>query len=102
MDARHLTFSEEFDIVFSNATLHRLSDHRPVLEGIERCLVKGGRVVLQMGGKGNADQIFNVLGVMLDNPRWRNYFDNFSFTYGFFDTTEYTQLLVDAGLVPVG
>jgi trans-aconitate 2-methyltransferase len=101
MDARHLTFFEEFDIVFSNATLHWLSDHRPVLEGIERCLVKGGRVVIQMGGKGNADQIFNVLGVMLDDPRWRNYFYNFSFTYGFFDTTEYRQLLVDADLVPV-
>jgi trans-aconitate 2-methyltransferase len=101
MDARHLTFFEEFDIVFSNATLHWLSDHRPVLEGIERSLVKGGRVVLQMGGKGNADQVLNVLAVMLDNPRWRKYFDNFSFTYGFFCTTEYRQLLVDVRLVPV-
>jgi trans-aconitate 2-methyltransferase len=101
MDARHLTFFEEFDRVFSNATLHWLSDHRPVLEGIECCLVKGGRVVLQMGGKGNADQVLSVLGVMLDNRRWRKYFDNFSFTYGFFGTTEYRQLLVDVGLVPV-
>jgi len=101
MDAGHLTFIEEFDFVFSNATLHWLSDHRPVLEGIERCLVKGGRIVLQMGGKGNADQVLNVLGVMLDNPRWSNYFDNFSFTYGFFGITEYRQLLVDVGLVPV-
>jgi len=96
-----LRFLEEFDIVFSNATLHWLSDHPPVLEGIERCLVKGGRVVIQMGGKGNADKIFNVLGVVVDNSRWKNYFDNFSFTYGFFDTPEYRQLLVDVGLVPV-
>jgi trans-aconitate methyltransferase len=101
MDARYLTFFEEFDLVFSNASLHWLSDHRPVLAGIERCLVNGGRVVLQMGGKGNAEKIFNVLGVMLDNSRWRPYFDNFTFTYGFFDTTAYRQLLVDAGLVPV-
>ena len=101
MDAGHLTFFEEFDIVFSNATLHWLSDHRPVLEGIERCLVIGGKVVLQMGGKGNADQVFDVLGVIMDNPRWRNYFDNFSFTYGFFESTEYRQLLVEVGLVPV-
>jgi trans-aconitate methyltransferase len=101
MDARNLTFFKEFDIVFSNAMLHWLSDHQPVLEGIERCLVKGGRVVLQMGGKGNADQVLNVLGAMLENPRWRKYFYNFSFTYGFFGTTEYRQLLGDVGLVPV-
>ena len=40
-----------------------------------------------------------MLGVILDTPRWRKYFDNFSFTYGFFGITEYRQLLVDVGLV---
>ena len=97
MDARHLTFSEEFDIVFSNASLHWLSDHRPVLEGIERCLVHGGRVILQMGGKGNADKIFKVLGVMLDISRWRKYFDDFTFTYGFFDATSIPVIAGECG-----
>lgn len=34
MDARHLTFTEEFDVAFSNAALHWIAEHRPVLAGI--------------------------------------------------------------------
>ncbi len=36
MDARELSFSECFDIVFSNAALHWLKDHRPVVKGAYR------------------------------------------------------------------
>lgn len=101
MDACHLAFQEAYDVVFSNAALHWISDHRPVLAGIARSLVPGGRAVLQMGGKGNADQVFRVLEVMLENRRWKRYFEGFSFTFGFFETAEYRQWLADAGLEPV-
>ena len=101
MDARHLTFLEEFDVVFSNAALHWISDHRPVLAGIARSLVPGGRAVLQMGGKGNADQVFRVLEVLLEKRRWKRYFEGFSFAYGFFGTAEYRQWLEEAGLEPI-
>ncbi len=36
MDASALTFDAEFDIVFSNAALHWIIDHRAVLRGIAR------------------------------------------------------------------
>ncbi len=98
MDASHLTFSEEFDIVFSNAALHWISDHRPVLAGIARSLRPNGRVLIQMGGKGNADQVFGVLDILLGKQRWRRYFKGFSFTYGFFESTRYHQWLADVGL----
>jgi len=101
MDASHLTFSEEFDVVFSNAALHWITDHRPVLAGIARSLVPGGRAVLQMGGKGNADQVFCVLEVLLEKRCWRRNFDGFSFEYGFFGTEEYRQWLADVGLEPL-
>ena len=101
MDASHLTFREEFDVVFSNAALHWISDHKPVLAGIVCSLRPRGRVLIQMGGKGNADQIFCVLNVLLGNPRWGKYFEGFSYTYGFFGTEEYRQWLVDSGLEPV-
>ena len=57
MDARHLDFSEQFDIVFSNATLHWVIDHRPIVEGARRALRNGGRLLFQMGGRGNAQDI---------------------------------------------
>ena len=101
MDARALSFKEEFDVVFSNAALHWITDHKPVLAGIEQNLRPGGRLLIQMGGKGNADQVFEVLKVLLGNPRWSQFFEGFSFAYGFFGTAEYRQWLTDAGFEPV-
>ena len=101
MDASHLEFFQEFDVVFSNAALHWIPDHKPVLSGIARCLRPGGRLLVQMGGKSNAAQVFDVLTILLKRPRWAGYFDRFSFTYGFFGKEEYRQWLAEAGLKPV-
>jgi trans-aconitate 2-methyltransferase len=100
-DASHLEFFEEFDVVFSNAALHWISDHKPLLTGIAHTLCPGGRLLVQMGGKGNAAQVFDALAVLLENPCWAGYYDDFSFAYGFFGPEEYRQWLVDAGLEPV-
>jgi trans-aconitate 2-methyltransferase len=101
MDACHLDFIEEFDIVFSNAALHWIFDHQSLLTGIANGLRTGGRLLVQMGGKGNAATVFEALAVMLANSRWARYYDGFSFTYGFFGTDEYRQWLIIAGFEPV-
>jgi len=44
-DARNLNFKQQFEIVFSNATLHWVRNHVPVLEGIYQCLCPGGRML---------------------------------------------------------
>jgi SAM-dependent methyltransferase len=53
MDARALTFENEFDAVFSNAALHWVKDDpdAPVV-GAFRALVAGGRFVGELGGHG--------------------------------------------------
>jgi trans-aconitate methyltransferase len=57
LDARELDFNQEFDIAFSNAALHWIEDHPSVLHKIRGSLKAGGRVIAQMGGKGNASGI---------------------------------------------
>ena len=99
-DARELPFTEEFDVVFSNAALHWITDHKPVLAGIARSLCPDGRMLIQMGGKGNAAQAFEALDSLLKKPEWDQYFRSFSFTYGFFDPAEYRNWLTGAGLEP--
>ncbi|MCJ7622321.1 MAG: class I SAM-dependent methyltransferase [Anaerolineaceae bacterium] len=74
MDASKLPFEEEFDIVFSNAALHWVQDHRPVLKGIFNSLKNGGIALLQMGGKGNAEAVLSVLESLLNTKEWGEYF----------------------------
>lgn len=97
-DAKNLSFNGEFDVVFSNATLHWVIDHLPVLEGIKKSLKPSGKVLLQMGGRGNAVKILEVLETILKIGKWSRYFTNFLFPYGFYAPEEYKGWLEHAGL----
>lgn len=99
-DARRLDFESRFDVVFSNACLHWVYDHRPVLAGIHRSLRPGGRILLQMGGRGNAAEILALAEEARTLPRWREWFAGFDFRYGFHGSEEYTVWLAEAGLQP--
>jgi trans-aconitate 2-methyltransferase len=98
MDASELNFENRFDVVFSNAVLHWIVDHRPVLQGIARALKAGGRVLLQMGGHGNAARVLAAVDSVMHEDRWRSYFEDFHFRYGFYSPQEYRPWLAEAGL----
>jgi trans-aconitate 2-methyltransferase len=101
MDAGKLVFQEEFDRIFSNAALHWILDQKTVLQGVEKSLKGGGRVLFQMGGKGNAKEVLDVFDDLLSDEKWKGYFEGFSFPYAFLDAEQYRELLTWAGLVPI-
>jgi trans-aconitate methyltransferase len=98
MDACRLAYEDEFDVVFSNATLHWIVDHRPVLAGIARALVPGGRALLQMAGRGNASAVVAVLDELIAEADWHPYFEGFTFPYGFHAADEYRKWAEASGL----
>jgi trans-aconitate 2-methyltransferase len=100
-DAGQLPFQEKFDVAFSNAALHWIKDHRPVIAGIQRSLKPGGRILLQMGGKGNAASILSVFDEMMSENEWKQYFSDFTFSYGFYCPEEYAPWINEAGLLPM-
>jgi SAM-dependent methyltransferase len=57
MDARQISFPEQFDAVFSNATLHWINEPAQVIAGIAKTLRPGGRFVAEFGGKGNVGEL---------------------------------------------
>ncbi len=95
MDARDIDFISEFDVVFSNSTLHWVIDHLPILRGIKRSLKPGGRVLLQMAGKGNAAQILEALETVVNSMEWHGYFTDFVFPWAFYEEDEYNVWLKD-------
>ncbi len=98
MDARSLSFEAGFDVAFSNAALHWIKDHGGLLRGVARSLRRGGRLLFQMGGRGNGEEVFSEAGGMIREDRWRSYFQGFEFPWGFYGPEEYVRWLAEAGL----
>jgi trans-aconitate methyltransferase len=65
MDAHHLTFTSEFDAVFSNAALHWMKQPKSVIAGVKRALKPNGRFVAEFGGHGNIQSILDALQIAL-------------------------------------
>jgi len=62
VDGQQLDFIDEFDRVFSNATLHWLSeDPVAVINGVHRALRSGGQFIAEFGGEGNVETIVRAL-----------------------------------------
>ncbi len=99
MDARKLTFRAEFDRAFSNAALHWVVDQKAVLDGVQRSLKSGGRLLFQMAGKGNAKDVFSIIKKLVAVEPWKGFFSKMTFPYGFYDPKEYRAFLKQAGLV---
>ena len=99
-DASNLPYENEFDFIFSNACLHWIRDHGPVLKGIDKALRPGGRILLSMGGKGNIATVEPTVRSVMECPEWREFFVNFEPTYGFHGPEEYEPWLDATHLRP--
>ncbi|BDH60981.1 SAM-dependent methyltransferase [Lysinibacillus sp. PLM2] len=78
-DATNLKYMNEFDAVFSNATLHWVKPPLDALHCIYQSLKVGGRFVAEFGGKGNVQTIINEIinqikdegvGISNENNPW--------------------------------
>ncbi|OGP52632.1 MAG: SAM-dependent methyltransferase [Deltaproteobacteria bacterium RBG_13_52_11] len=97
MDATRIRLSQQFDVAFSSATLHWVEDHIAVLRGVRVCLKSGGKILLQMGGRGNAHEVFRSVQEVIRRLQWQGYFDDFSQPYHFYGPEEYEAWLSQSG-----
>jgi SAM-dependent methyltransferase len=90
-----LTFENEFDAVFSNATLHWLPRADDVAIGVARALRAGGRFVAELGGAHNVRTVREALQAELAQLGLEGY----ATPAWFFPTVpEYARILERAGL----
>jgi trans-aconitate methyltransferase len=91
-DAAAMEFAAEFDAIFSNAALHWMLNPAAVANAMFRALKPGGRLVAEMGGKGNIGHIEEALDTVLSRwgqaPPSKNYFPSVG---------QYSALLEGAG-----
>jgi trans-aconitate methyltransferase len=94
-DAAAMEFPHEFDAVFSNAALHWMLDAHGVVKAIAKALRIGGRLMAEMGGKGNIRNIERAMQAVL--PRY--YSDAIPARRTYFPALgEYASLLEANGL----
>ncbi len=65
-DAADFRFAEPFDAIFSNAALHWVANAEQAMHCMARALKPGGRLVVELGGKGNIATITNALTAAID------------------------------------
>jgi trans-aconitate methyltransferase len=94
-DATRLSYEKPFDAVFSNATLHWITDAEKAVQRIHSCLKPGGRFVFEMGGKHNVAHIRNALKRAAKDERGA---DHVSDDFWFFPSmAEYCAILEQHG-----
>lgn len=60
-DARQLPFEKSFDAIFSNAVLHWIPEKEKAISSMYHSLKKGGRMVVEFGGKHNNQKMWAAL-----------------------------------------
>jgi len=98
IDINDLDFSEEFDIVFSNATLHWLKDHRRLYQRVAKALRADGRIRFNFAGDGNCLNFFRVIREAMSQEDFSAYFANFQWPWYMPTINEYAFLVRSTGL----
>lgn len=97
LDVSLLSFDGEFDLAFSNAALHWVLDHGPLLRRIRRALEDDGRVYLNFAADGNCSNLFRVVREEMASARFRGQFEGFTWPWFTPTVGEYEGLVEEAG-----
>lgn len=93
MDINEMKFVNEFDVIYSNATLHWIKDHRRLLKNVHRALRTGGLARFNFAGEGNCSHFFRVIRKAMQMDEFSSYFKDFSWPWYMPSVHEYSQLV---------
>jgi trans-aconitate 2-methyltransferase len=93
-DINRIDYENEFDVAFSNATLHWIQDHQRMLQDVYRALRTGGVIRFNFAADGNCSHFFRVVRRAMAMPAYQSDFRDFSWPW-FMPTAEEYQDLMD-------
>jgi len=96
MDINEIDFENEFDVVFSNATLHWIKDHNKLLLNVCKALKAGGIVRFNFAGDGNCSTFYKVVRETMAEKKYAGYFNNFDWPWYMPTIEGYEKLLMES------
>lgn len=97
MDINYLHFSDMFHIIYSNAALHWVKDHRRLLHNSYTALTAGGIILWSFGGRGNCSNFLAVIREKIAEDRYHKFFRNFEMPWFMPSKAQYEELISDIG-----
>jgi trans-aconitate 2-methyltransferase len=80
-DINAMDFKDEFDVVFSNATLHWVKDHCLLLRNTFLCLKNDGILRFNFGAEGNCSNFTSVSREAIGGLEFAKYFSGFEWPW---------------------
>ena len=93
VDINALDLAENFDLVFSNATLHWVKDHRALLANVLAILADDGIARLNFAASGNCSHFYRVIRQVMASGTYSHCFSGFEWPWFMPTVDEYTALL---------
>jgi trans-aconitate methyltransferase len=93
LDINAIDFESEFDMVFSNATLHWVKDHKKLLSNVFKALNDKGAARFQFAGDGNCSNLIRILKEVISATEYMAYFNKFDWPWYMPAVDEYRALL---------
>jgi trans-aconitate 2-methyltransferase len=97
LDIDDLSFEGEFDVAFSNATLHWVKDHRRLLANVKRALRDGGTARFNFGGDGNCANFIAVVREVMALSAFQSHFEGKQWPWFMPSLHEYEAIVSSAG-----
>lgn len=97
MDINELCFSDEFDIIFSNAALHWVKDHKQLLRNSHAALKAGGILLWDFGSDGNCSNFLTVIQNKIIEDKYIEFFKDFEMPWFMPSKKHYTELITNIG-----
>ncbi len=93
LDINQLDYNDEFDLIFSNATLQWVKNHELLLVNCNRALKNNGRIRLNFAGDGNCLNYFEVVRKLIIESKYSDYFQSFEWPWFMPTISQYEELV---------
>lgn len=93
LDINEIDYTNEFDVIFSNAALHWVKNHKRLLKNAYKALKNHGVVLWDFGSAGNCANFIDVVRKKISDDKYAEYFNDFEWPWFMPSKSQYEDLM---------